>query len=281
MPEDWTRFDRGPDGDRLLPDAEAGLQMPLERAMLTQRAVRRVRPDAVDDAIVLRCIELALQAPTGSNGQNWEFVVVKDRAAKERLRAQYQRAWSIYGGVGQRFTAGRRVHGEDPSAPSSGRSSTSPRSLCWSWRACGEAELRSCPCRPSPNRRTTARSTRRCRTCCWRRERWASGRRSSRCPCGARRWCVASSGSRSRCSPAARCRWAGPRVAMARPPGSRSEMWSISTATVTDLGAAPRAERGSGRGSGGRASSCGPRRRHRRSERPARGGTSRTGPCRR
>ena len=108
MADDWTRFDRGPDGDRLLPDAEAGLQMPLERAMLTQRAVRRVRPDAVDDAIVLRCIELALQAPTGSNGQNWEFVVVKDRAAKERLRVQYQRAWSLYGGVGQRFTAAGR-----------------------------------------------------------------------------------------------------------------------------------------------------------------------------
>jgi nitroreductase len=82
--------------------------MPLERVMLTQRAVRKVLPDDVDDAIVLRCIELALRAPTGSNGQNWEFVVVKDCATKERLGVQYQRAWSLYGGVGQRFTrAGR------------------------------------------------------------------------------------------------------------------------------------------------------------------------------
>ena len=65
--------------------------MPLERLMLTQRAVRKLLPDPVDDAIVLRCIELALQAPTGSNGQNWEFVV-RDRAAKQRLGVQYQRA---------------------------------------------------------------------------------------------------------------------------------------------------------------------------------------------
>jgi nitroreductase len=39
----------------------------------------------VDDAIVLRCIELALKAPTGSNGQNWEFIVVKDPEVKQRL----------------------------------------------------------------------------------------------------------------------------------------------------------------------------------------------------
>ena len=80
--------------------------MPLERVMLTQRAVRKVLPDPVDDAIVLRCLELALQAPTGSNGQNWEFVVVRDRAAKQRLRVQYQRAWSVYGRMGQRLSGG-------------------------------------------------------------------------------------------------------------------------------------------------------------------------------
>src|SRR5215211_6253570 len=90
-----------------LADVEAGLAMPLEEAMRTQRAVRRLRPDPVDDAIVLRCIELALKAPTGSNGQNWEFVVVKDRAVKERLGAQYRRAWSLYGGAG-RLVAERR-----------------------------------------------------------------------------------------------------------------------------------------------------------------------------
>jgi nitroreductase len=82
--------------------------MPLVDAITTQRAVRRVRPDPVDPRIVRRCIELALEGPTGSNGQNWEFVVVTERAAKERFQVQYRRAWSLYG------RAGERVRGRDP-----------------------------------------------------------------------------------------------------------------------------------------------------------------------
>ena len=50
--------------------------MPLEEAITTQRAVRRLKPDPVSDELVLRLIELALKAPTGSNAQNWEFLVV-------------------------------------------------------------------------------------------------------------------------------------------------------------------------------------------------------------
>jgi nitroreductase len=76
-------------------EAFARLDMPLRDAMMTQRAVRRVLPDAVDDAIVMKCIELALRAPTGSNGQNWEFLVVKDRAVKEKLARRYRQAWTV------------------------------------------------------------------------------------------------------------------------------------------------------------------------------------------
>jgi nitroreductase len=81
---------------------ETRLAMPLAEAMLTQRAIRRVRPDPIDDRIVLRCLELALEAPTGSNGQNWEFVVVKDRAVKATLAAQYRHAWQLYGRLSRR-----------------------------------------------------------------------------------------------------------------------------------------------------------------------------------
>jgi len=70
--------------------------------MRTQRAIRRLKPDPVDDALVLRLIELALKAPTGSNAQNWEFVVVKDRAVKERLGRLNRQAWRLYGGIGRR-----------------------------------------------------------------------------------------------------------------------------------------------------------------------------------
>ena len=80
------------------------LRMPLEEAMETQRAIRRLKPDPVDDALVLRLIELALKAPTGSNAQNWEFVIVRDPEVKARLARQNRRAWSLYGRI-NRFLA--------------------------------------------------------------------------------------------------------------------------------------------------------------------------------
>jgi nitroreductase len=81
-------------------------EMPLREAMETQRAIRRLAPDPVDDSLVLRLIELALKAPTGSNAQNWEFVVVKDSAGKARLARRNRQAWRIYGGLGRRLSAG-------------------------------------------------------------------------------------------------------------------------------------------------------------------------------
>jgi nitroreductase len=88
---------------RVAPDTAAaldGLNMPLQDAMMTQRAVRRVHPDPVDDAVVLKCIELALRAPTGANGQNWEFIVVKDRRVIKKLAARYRQGWKFsYGGL--------------------------------------------------------------------------------------------------------------------------------------------------------------------------------------
>jgi nitroreductase len=79
-----------------LDEVERRLSMPLVEALLTQRAVRRVLPDPVDPRIVRRLIELALEAPTGSNGQSWEFVVITDAAVKEALAEQYRVAWSAY-----------------------------------------------------------------------------------------------------------------------------------------------------------------------------------------
>ena len=81
------------------------LDMPLEEAMSTQRAIRRLTNDPVDDELVLHLIELALKAPSGSNQQNWEFLVVKDRAVKERLGRLNHGAWNLYGGLGRRMYA--------------------------------------------------------------------------------------------------------------------------------------------------------------------------------
>jgi len=84
-------------------DSTMTFDMPLEEAMRTQRAIRRLKPDPVDDALVLKLIELALKAPTGSNAQNWEFIVVRDPQVKARLGALNRRAWNLYGGIGRRI----------------------------------------------------------------------------------------------------------------------------------------------------------------------------------
>jgi nitroreductase len=77
--------------------------MPLDEAMRTQRAIRPLKPDPVDDVVVLRLIELALKAPSGSNQQNWEFVIVKNRAVKEKLGALNRGMFRFYGGLGRRM----------------------------------------------------------------------------------------------------------------------------------------------------------------------------------
>ena len=83
-------------------DVAAGLCMPLAEAMETQRAVRRLRTDPVDDATVLRCIELALHAPTAGNHQDWEWVVVRDPDVKHQLARLNRQAWSISKRLGRR-----------------------------------------------------------------------------------------------------------------------------------------------------------------------------------
>jgi nitroreductase len=103
---DAPRFP-SPNADNVPTAAEAlaRLDMPLHEAMMTQRAVRRVLADPVDDEVVLKCIELALRAPTGNDGQNWEFIVVKDRSVKEKFARRYRQAWKIQKSVVLRHAA--------------------------------------------------------------------------------------------------------------------------------------------------------------------------------
>jgi nitroreductase len=108
--------------------------MPLEEAMETQRSIRRLKPDPVDDALVLRLIELGLKAPTGGNAQGWESVV-KDREVKERLARLNRQAFRVYGGIGRiAMRSVRRCSAS--STPSSGRPTTSLRFPWWWSLAC-------------------------------------------------------------------------------------------------------------------------------------------------
>ncbi len=73
--------------------------------MTTQRAIRKLKPDPVDDGLVLRLIELALKAPSGSNAQNWEFIVVRDPEVKSKLARNNRQAFGLYERLGRRRAA--------------------------------------------------------------------------------------------------------------------------------------------------------------------------------
>jgi nitroreductase len=81
--------------------------MDLAEAMRTQRAIRRLKTDPVDDELLLRCLELATRAPSGANRQPAEFILVREPAAKAALGRLYRQAWSVYGGIGKRLYGGR------------------------------------------------------------------------------------------------------------------------------------------------------------------------------
>ncbi|WP_373202228.1 nitroreductase family protein [Mycobacterium marinum] len=81
--------------------------MPLEDAMRTQRSIRRLKSDPVDDSLVLHLLELAMKAPTGSNAQNWEFIVVKDREVVAKLGRLNRRAMQLFGPIYRRSIARR------------------------------------------------------------------------------------------------------------------------------------------------------------------------------
>ena len=73
----------------------------LIEAIYTTGSVRYFRPDPVPDDVVVKLIEAATRAPSGSNAQGWRFVVVKDPAQRARVGALYKEAWDEYSPPGR------------------------------------------------------------------------------------------------------------------------------------------------------------------------------------
>ncbi len=71
-------------------------ELGIYEAMRTLRAVRRLRPDPIPDAVLARVLEAATWAPTGGNAQPWRVVVVRDADKKRRLGELYAARWSAY-----------------------------------------------------------------------------------------------------------------------------------------------------------------------------------------
>jgi nitroreductase len=56
-------------------------------ALETARAMRYLKPDPVPEALLEKLVWAATRASSPGNTQGWEFVVVRERATKERLGA--------------------------------------------------------------------------------------------------------------------------------------------------------------------------------------------------
>jgi nitroreductase len=87
------------------------LELTPDELLSTTRSVRKrldlERP--VERSVVEECIQLALQAPTGSNAQGWHWVVVEDPAKKAALAEMYARHFDPYIAMGDEL----QLYGDD------------------------------------------------------------------------------------------------------------------------------------------------------------------------
>jgi nitroreductase len=74
------------------------LNLSNDELLSTTRAVRK-RLDFDRDvpmSVIEECMGMAVQAPTGSNAQGWQFMFVTDQAKKDRIGELYAQVWEIY-----------------------------------------------------------------------------------------------------------------------------------------------------------------------------------------
>ncbi|MGH3310208.1 MAG: nitroreductase family protein [Streptomyces sp.] len=79
-------------------------QLPLFDTMSTMRAMRRLRPDPVPDELLERLVQAAVWAPSGSNLQQFHYVVVTDRQVIARLEPLWRRCVNAYLGSAGKAT---------------------------------------------------------------------------------------------------------------------------------------------------------------------------------
>jgi nitroreductase len=73
-----------------------------DKLLTTTRSVRK-RLDLtreVEPRVIQDCIDIAMQAPTGTNAQNWAFVVITDPAKKKFIADAYRNGGEMMAGSG-------------------------------------------------------------------------------------------------------------------------------------------------------------------------------------
>jgi nitroreductase len=79
------------------------IDLSLDELLTTTRSVRKrldlTRP--VPAELITECIEIAQQAPTGSNSQGWHWLVVTDPEQRAKISDYYRKSWYAYAGLGK------------------------------------------------------------------------------------------------------------------------------------------------------------------------------------
>ena len=72
--------------------------MCIRDRLSTTRAVRKrlVFDKPVVSEVLRECLELAVQSPTGSNSQSWQWLVVTDADKRKALGDIYRKGWEMY-----------------------------------------------------------------------------------------------------------------------------------------------------------------------------------------
>lgn len=75
------------------------------------RAMRRLKPDPVPDALIRQVLEAGTSAANGGNNQTWRFMVLKDAAKKAAVAQWYRKAYAEV--IGPRYANSPPPPGSD------------------------------------------------------------------------------------------------------------------------------------------------------------------------
>jgi nitroreductase len=97
--------------EETMPENKAGTSDVFE-AMHTCRAMRRLKPDPVPDALIAKILKAGQAAASGGNTQRWKFLVLKDPAKKKAVQVYYKKLFDEV--VGPRYASSAPPPGSDP-----------------------------------------------------------------------------------------------------------------------------------------------------------------------
>ncbi|MEZ4480796.1 MAG: nitroreductase family protein [Dehalococcoidia bacterium] len=81
--------------------------MDLFKAMTEMRAMRRLKPDPVPEAVIMEVVRYATHAPSGINAHNIRYIVIRDADVKRQIATLYRAAWEQYRAADQSVPAGQ------------------------------------------------------------------------------------------------------------------------------------------------------------------------------